>query len=135
MLNNKNTILVNLHRLGLTADECKVYLALLEESMSHLEVSRKTGVNRTKVYRLADNLIKRGLLTEAVNDDGRELAANDPSNLEIVLTTEEEIIKNQRSILANTLPVLKEIFDNSDKPKETDFVVNAYEGHLYLDYK
>ncbi len=128
MLNNKNNILLNLRRLGLSSDECKVYLALLEDSMSHLEIARKTSVNRTKVYRIADNLIKRGLITEVMNDEGRELAANDPANLEIVLTTEEEKIKAQKDLLKQTMPSLKEMFENGDKPDENDFVVNTYEG-------
>jgi biotin operon repressor len=128
MLNNKNNILLNLHRLGLTADEGKVYLALLDEPMSHLEIARKTGVNRTKVYRIADALEKRGLITESVNENGRELAANSPSNLEITLTTEEEKIKNQRAILGQTMPVLQQMFSTSGQPDESDFVVNTYEG-------
>lgn len=128
MLNNKNNLLLSLHRLGLTADEGKVYLALLDEPMSHLEIARKTGVNRTKVYRIADNLEKRGLITETVNEDGREIAANSPSNLEITLTTEEEKIKDQRAILGQTLPALQQLFSTSGQPDATDFVVNTYEG-------
>ncbi len=106
MLNSINTVRLSLKRLGLTGDGAKVYLALLDTSMSHLEIARKTGVNRTKVYRIADDLIKRGLITETINDEGRELAANDPANLEISLTTAEEKLKIQRQIFAHTLPTL-----------------------------
>ena len=128
MLNNKNTLLLNLRRLGLTADECKVYLALLEEPMSHLEIARKTGVNRTKVYRIADSLSKRSLITENMNDDGRELAANSPTNLEVVLTTQEQQIKSQQALLKQALPSLMSIFEQGGQPQPDDFVVNTYEG-------
>lgn len=128
MLNNKNDILFNLKRLSLSGDECKVYLVLLESPMSHLEIARKTGVNRTKVYRLADDLIKRGLITEKISDEGRELAANDPSNLEITLTTAEEKLKSQRQILSQTLPSLQTLFAQGKQSLDTDFVVNTYEG-------
>lgn len=83
MLNNKNSILLQLYRLGLTADEGRVYLALLEQPMSHLELARKTGVNRSKVYRIADELEKRGLITENQDETGKHLLANDPANLRL----------------------------------------------------
>lgn len=128
MLNNSNTILQNLRRLGLSVDECKVYLALLAESMSHLEIARRTGVNRTKVYRIADALIKLGLIAETINDEGRELIANDPANLEIALTTAEEKLKGQREVLSRTLPVLQDLYGNNGQVSDNDFIVNTYEG-------
>jgi sugar-specific transcriptional regulator TrmB len=128
MLNNKNIIVQNLKKLGLTPDEAKVYVCLLDEPMSHLEIARKTGVNRTKVYRIADELIKRGLIKEEMSDEGRELAAAEPDNLEIALTTAEQKLQNQKQVLKQTLPALKTIFEQGNQPKPTDFVVNSYEG-------
>lgn len=119
---------MSLKKLGLTPDEAKVYTTLLEEPMSHLEIARKSGVNRTKVYRIADELQKRGLITEEMNDDGRELAAADPANLEIALTTVEEKLKAQRQIFAQTLPTLQTMFEAGGQPNSNDFVVNSYEG-------
>lgn len=129
MLNNKNMIALHLKRLGLTPDEAKVYLALLDEPMSHLEIARKSSVNRTKVYRIADSLIKRGLISEVMNDEGRELAAADPANLEIALTTAEEKLKTQRQIFKQTLPTLQQLFDARGQADPNDFIVNTYEGH------
>lgn len=128
MLNNNNNILLSLKRLGLTSDESKVYLALLAEPMSHAEIARKTGVNRTKVYRLADDLIKRGLIAETINDEGRELVANDPGNLEITITTAEENLKHQRMIFSDSLPMLQTIYSQGEHPNDSDFIVNTYEG-------
>lgn len=128
MLNNINTILLNLKRLGLTSDESKVYVALLAEPMSHAEIARKTGVNRTKVYRLADDLIKRGLIAETINDEGRELVANDPANLEITITTAEEKLRHQRKIFSEALPTLQTIYAQGEQPNDNDFIVNTYEG-------
>lgn len=128
MLNNKNNILISLRRLGLNADECKVYLTLLQEPLSHLEIARKTGVNRTKVYRIADELEKRGLITENQDETGRQLATNDPANLEIVLKTEEEQIESKKAVLKHILPQLQQLFVSGDIPRDTDFEVNTYEG-------
>lgn len=127
MLNIKNDILLSLKKLGLKPDEAKVYVTLLDGPMSHLEIARKSGVNRTKVYRIADDLIKKGLITEETNDRGRELAANNPSNLEIALTTAEEKLNKQRDAFTKTLPVLQKMFLESGI-NDDDFVVNTYEG-------
>lgn len=127
-MNNKATILMSLKQLGLTPDEAKVYLVLVDQSMSHLEIARRSGVNRTKVYRIADDLIKRGLITEETTDKGRELAANDPANLEIALSTAEAKLKNQKAIYAKTLPTLQAIYKQGELLGDHDFAVNTYDG-------
>ncbi len=128
MLNNKDALLLNLKKLGLTPDECKVYLALLDKPQSHLALARITGVNRTKVYRIADELIKRGLIAAEQDDTGKRLAANSPSNLEIALTTAEEKLKNQRQLLDAVLPELQAIYTQTDGTESSNFTVNTYEG-------
>lgn len=105
-----------------------MYLALLEEPMSHLEIARRTGVNRSKVYRIADELEKRGLITENQDETGKQLLANDPANLEIVIKTEEEVVDRKKQTLKSALPDLQAIFTSGALPSDTDFVVNTYEG-------
>ena len=128
MLDNKNKISKNLRLLGLDADEAKVYVCLLGNSLSHLEIARQTGVNRTKVYRIADALEKRGLVTEESNDAGKVLAASHPSNLEIAITTDEERLRAKRAVFTSALPQLAALFETANTPDSTDFVVNTYEG-------
>lgn len=128
MLNNKDATLLSLKRIGLLPDEAGVYLALLAEPLSHLAIARKTGVNRSKVYRIAENLIARGLISQETGDEGQRLAANDPANLEITLTTAEEQLKAQRALFTRTMPELQTIFQTTGKQTGTDFVVNTYEG-------
>lgn len=128
MLNNTDNITLSLKKIGLRPDECKVYLSLLDSPKSHLELARKTGVNRTKVYRIADELIKRGLVTVEQDDLGKRLAANSPDNLEIALTTAEEKLLAQRQLLDNIMPDLRNMFSTQGTPKDNDFIVNTYEG-------
>jgi sugar-specific transcriptional regulator TrmB len=128
VLNNKNNILLQLRHLGLAGEEAKIYLALLEKPMSHLELARNTGVNRTKVYRLADNLIARSLITYEQGDEGRFLAAADPSNLEVALVTEEENLKAKRQLLKTALPFLQQAYRRNTASQPNAFTVNTYEG-------
>lgn len=127
MLNNKDIVL-RLRHLGLTPEEAKVYLALLHGPLSHLQIARQSGVNRTKVYRLADDLRKKGLITEETNDTGKRLVAADPQNLEINLTTAEEQLKAQRALYEQTLPALRQLYGRPNQLGPQDFVVNTYEG-------
>lgn len=128
MLNNKNTIFASLKKLGLSNEECEVYVSLLEKSGSHLEVARRTGVNRTKVYRIADELEKRGLITDSQTDTGRQLMANDPANLEIGIKTEEARVERKKKLLGEALPGLQQLFSAGLEFGDTDFEVNTYEG-------
>lgn len=126
MLNNKNDIQKYLTAYGLSADEAKVYLALLEKPLSHLEVARKTGVNRTKIYRIADDLEKLSLVKTEQMDSGKLLSASEPKNLEVSLTTEEQELQNKRAILKELLPSLDSVF--SSENGESKFTVSTYEG-------
>ncbi len=126
MLDNKDNILY-LRRLGLAADEAKLYIALLEKPMTHLELARKTGINRTKVYRLADELEVRGLIAHEQRDDGRFLAATDPSNLEILVVAQEENLRQQQKALSTVLPNLQTVFAGKSATPAS-FTINTYEG-------
>ena len=125
MLNNKDTTSY-LQALGLNRDEAKLYLELLKGPNSHLELARSTGINRTKVYRLADQLEKRSLISTQTDDRGTMLVAADPSTLEVELVTREETLKAQRSIFKQVLPNLQALKADSEGP--LNFSVQTYEG-------
>jgi len=126
MLNNKNDIQKYLTAYGLTSDEAKVYLALLEKPLTHLEVARKTGVNRTKVYRIADDLEKKSLVKTEQLDSGKVLSASEPKNLEVSITTEEQELNNKKAILKKLLPSLDNAFGK--EVEGARFSVSTYEG-------
>lgn len=63
---NKGELLTILEEIGLNAKECQVFMALLEHaSLSVRAIADETGVTRTHVYAIAEDLLKRGLLTES----------------------------------------------------------------------
>lgn len=126
MLNNKDDIKKYLTAYGLSVDEAKVYLALLEKPLTHLEVARRTGVNRTKIYRIADDLEKLSLVRTEQLDKGRVLAASAPKNLEVSLVTEEQRLTNKKIILKELLPSLEDIFKGARE--DLSFSVSTYEG-------
>jgi sugar-specific transcriptional regulator TrmB len=124
MTNNNDMILQRLKSLNLSSDEAHLYLELLKGPATHLKLARATGINRSKVYRLADQLEKRSLVGMRTDDRGTFLMASDPATLEVELITEEENIKQKRQAFENLLPVLNLVKGND----ASSFIVHTYEG-------
>lgn len=124
MSDNKDTLKQFLKELKLTPDEAIIYIELLCKPQSHLELSRSTGINRTKVYRVVEQLEKRSLISSRFGDNGAALVASDPATLEVELVSKEEELKRQRDVLNHILPALKGLKEGS----KSGFVVHTYEG-------
>lgn len=124
MVDNKNTILQRLKLLNLGADEAQLYVDLLRGPSTHLRLSRTTGINRSKVYRLVERLEKKSLVGVRNDDRGTFVIAADPATLEVYLIAQEEKIRAQREAFQGLLPLLQMI-KNRDA---SSFIVNTYEG-------
>jgi sugar-specific transcriptional regulator TrmB len=123
-MNNKQYWIDKLNILNIGREEAKLYIELLEKPNTHLQLARATGINRTKVYRLAEQLEKRGLVTRRTDDRGMFLVANDPSSLEIELTAQEAALRRQRKVLDGAIPELRTLYQDAKNP----FVIQTYEG-------
>jgi hypothetical protein len=124
MLNNKDRLVSQLQILGLQSDEARLYLELLKEPSTHLRLAHATGINRTKIYRIASDLEKRSIVSKRTDDRGTFLVAADPASLEIEVAAQEEKLKGQRAALSSLLPTLQTI-----KLRETSgFIIHTYEG-------
>jgi hypothetical protein len=124
MLNTKDVLIRKLSELNLSNHEAQLYLELLKGPNTHLKLAHATGINRTKVYRLADQLEKRSLITMRTDDRGTFLVAADPATLEVEVVTQEEKVKGQRAALSELLPTLA----NIKRSDSSTFVVHTYEG-------
>lgn len=123
-MNNKNKLIKKLNTLDLSTEESLIYIELLKKPNTHMQLSRSTEINRTKVYRIIENLEKRSLVARRTDDRGTFLVAADPSTLEIEVVKQEKKAKNQRQILTHILPSLKTLQTNDTSL----FVVHTYEG-------
>jgi sugar-specific transcriptional regulator TrmB len=121
---NNDLIIDQLRTIGLGYYESKIYLELLNGPRSHLKLAQATGINRTKVYRLVEELEKQSLVSRQTDDTGTFLVASDPSTLEVALVTAEEELHRQRIAFDRLMPTLKELQQGSGP----DFAVNTYEG-------
>ena len=96
---NRSDILKQLALLGLDGPEAIIFYELSRSSLSRLELSRVTGINRSKVYRIADSLLARGIIESISDDKGQKLAAASMKSLEQILTDAQTRLEQQRQAL------------------------------------
>lgn len=89
---------------GLNETEAKIYLASLELGQTSVSrIARKSGIKRTTVYLSLENLTAKGLIS-TIKKEGRTFYyAEDPRNLERIMTERKErISKLMPELLAFT---------------------------------
>ncbi|MBX4204844.1 MAG: ArsR family transcriptional regulator [Candidatus Doudnabacteria bacterium] len=114
-----------LKNIGLTENEAKVYVAMLELGPAPVaEIAKKAGINRPTAYFQLESLKKLGLVSTQ-NKSGKELAvAESPDQLEILMDKESKLLEQKKSELSGILPGLQTMFSlGDDKP-----VVRYFEG-------
>jgi len=123
-MNNKAAITQALHQAGLSAEAAELYIALCKEEATHLQLSRVTGINRTKVYRIVQDLEQQGLVARQTDDRGTFLRACDIGILGLELSAREQQLREQRAVVASLAPALQELRAAS----QSRMVVRTYEG-------
>tara|TARA_Y100000310_G_scaffold341904_1_gene442803 strand:- start:24 stop:716 length:693 start_codon:yes stop_codon:yes gene_type:complete len=109
---------MELREAGLTDNESKVYLALIDLGPSLAgQISRKTGLHRRTVYDVTEMLIKKGLIGYILKNNRRLFQASDPERL-------IDIINEKQNIL---LPIVNDLTKKYKKTKEKE-ETNFYTG-------
>jgi len=118
-------MLTQLKHIGLSENEAKVYLAMLELGPSPvLEIAAKAGINRPTAYAQIESLKKMGLVSMQTKGKKQLYIAEDPDQLEFLIEREKKGLEQKQDELKNALPELKELFDaTEDKP-----LVRFFEG-------
>lgn len=112
-----------LERLGLSADQSQVFMVLVESPKTLLEVSRITGISRSSVYRIADDLTKKSLLHEVTLENGTILTGANPEALEILVVNQEAAAEQIRGAFEQFLPMLHTL-----QGSDNDFSIKTYNG-------
>ena len=108
----------SLKEIGLTNNESKVYLALLELGPSLAgQISRKTGLHRRTVYDTTEMLIKKGLIGYILKNNRRLFQASNPERFTEILREKQDLIS----------PLVKELSLKFTKTKEKE-ETNFYKG-------
>ncbi|HSE29448.1 MAG TPA: helix-turn-helix domain-containing protein [Candidatus Saccharimonadales bacterium] len=124
MSDNNDKIVRMMKQYGLSSAEAVIYIELLSGPSTHLKLSRRTGITRSRVYHVVELLEKRGLAVKFMDDTGSFVKASDPNNFEIELTAQEQKLKERRELLNELIPELLSVQKNDSGL----FSVKAYEG-------
>ena len=105
-----------LEQIGLTKNEAKVYLALLDlgRPVQVGIISRKADIHRRSVYDILDRLIEKGIVSYIVENKKRMYNTANPEKL-------MDIIKEKEQILNEILPELKAQFSFEKENEGTQF--------------
>jgi hypothetical protein len=99
-----DTTIALLTQFGVTEPEATIYLEILSgRGDTALALARSVKLARTKVYRLLDNLIAKGLVITRLGERGTRFSALPPNQLEILLSDRE----HELARLRQTLPTLE----------------------------
>lgn len=108
-----------LTQFDMSEDEGKLYIySLKEDRITALQASKDLKIARTKVYRLLEKLIERGIMIEEVRDYGTKFRAQSPEKfLEIMHQKEKELLmlKSTTPTLVNQLASLQSLIGPDSK--------------------
>lgn len=103
---------------GLSHNECKIYLALLElKTATVREISQKTGFHRTNIYDILEKLKEKGLVTFYKEGKKNYFKCSDPKNLYNYFDEKEKE-------LDSSLPRLNELY----KQSLTEIDIEVFKG-------
>ncbi len=103
----ENTIKEFLNKLGLNTEEVMLYSALTEKgALSILQLSRTTGINRTKVYRIIEKLHQIGLVEEIIDEHKKLIRTAGIDKLELLVREEEAQAKKLREVFPSISNIL-----------------------------
>ncbi len=121
-----DNIIKTLEQAGLKPREAKLYYELLRLGPStHLQLSRATEINRTKVYRLIESLHDRQLVTIKIDSSGKRIIPADPTNILLRLNEEQAKIQAQLDNAMKVMPALEELASDANP---LNFQVKTYQG-------
>jgi len=115
-------MLNQLKNLGLSENEAKVYMAMIElGSATVLEISAKAGVNRPTTYVQIESLKKMGLVSTQVKGKKQIFIAESPDQLEFMIERQKNELEQKKEELHQLLPELTNIFNLSDSKPQVRF--------------
>ena len=104
-----------LKQLGLTNNEAKIYLALLEVGpCSAGKISNKSGLHRRSVYDSLNILIDKGLVSYILKNNIKVFSPCSPNRF-------KDILFEKQNLLDSILPDMLSFFESSKKCEETNF--------------
>lgn len=115
-----------LNKVGLNGQEARTYLALLKLQESQTgELCNETNIASSKIYKLLDSLMKKGLVNYRVQNNVKVFMPAPPETLSELFLEKENKLKQERSEINELIANLK-----TEKPEESYSKYKYYEGFV-----
>ena len=115
-------MITQLQRLGLSENEAKVYMAMLElGSATVLEISAKAGVNRPTTYVQIESLKRMGLASTQTKGKKQLFIAESPEQLKSMIDRQKIELEQKKEEFQKLLPELTNLFNLSDSKPQVRF--------------
>lgn len=117
-----------LSKIGLSENECEVYLALLRLGpLSAYEIAQKTGIYRPHVYDKIETLAKKGLVSYVQKGKKKIFSASQPTKIMDYLKEQEKDVQEDIEMLADNLQHLNSLYNISKEDTNVQ-VLTGIEG-------
>ncbi len=107
---NSSDLTKKLSLLGLNNKQSQIYLELLKgDTLTPLELSRASKINRSTIYRVLEELKELGLVEELLDQHRIKARAVNPEKLELLISQKESELKKIKESLPETVSQLSAI--------------------------
>lgn len=123
-----------LKQLGFSDKEVKIYLAILHAGKATpTQIAKETGINRTTVYSVASDLIKKGIIAEDLGGTKSYLVALPIQDLANLTKQEEEKLTIQKNLITQAISQLQEVAKDAPYhiPKIVFIPEDQLDSYLY----
>ncbi|MFC1753589.1 TrmB family transcriptional regulator [Thermoproteota archaeon] len=110
-----------LKKIGLTEGEIKVYEALLElGETTKTKLAKKSEVSPSKIYDVAERLIRKGIVSTVKKKGVMHFKAADPKRLKEFIEKKEQEINKEKKIVNEILPMLMAKYQETEEDIDLD---------------
>lgn len=123
-----------LKKLNFNEKEIAIYLLILQQGkMTPVEISKLTKINRTTIYSISKELVKKGVLLEDIGETKSTFVALPPNSLEHLLKKEQNKLDDKKILTAQAIRELGALTTNIkySVPKVIFVQEEDIESHLY----
>jgi len=97
-----------LKQLDFSEKEIEVYIAILQKGkIAPADVAKITGINRTTVYSIAKELVKRGIISEDLGGSTRYLISMPTQDLKLLVQKQEQELEQKKSTINKAIKELQ----------------------------
>jgi len=120
--------LTNLKRIGLTEGEIKLYSALLDlGETTRTQLAKKSGVSPSKIYDVANGLLKKGIISAVKKNNILHFSAGNPERIKDFVQRKEAELSKEKALVEQMLPTLVAKYQTTEEQVDVD-VFYGWEG-------